>query len=304
MDRKKTLTILILAVWTSLMAFGQRPLQTDWQIDELKGKVKSLKTTTYDPIDIFGTISNGQITDWAYREYDNKGNITKIQMPAKVEEEAEEEETFMQWLGVEEEAEAVNDTTTYTYIYQYNNEKIIEFDKLIHGITKSKFVYKYDNIGRITHYFVYNVSDTTLISKSFCLYGKNGKKCTQLSFTPSGLLYLKTVYNNYNNQYCRTKVYEYEWDGELISKLFYKYNNKGVPLKIYYYYYAYKNIGTGICNSKGDISEIKMKNSLLHYVYQYDSNGNWIEEIKTKMGKNTGLEIIETITTREIEYYE
>jgi hypothetical protein len=134
---------------------------------------------------------------------------------------------------------------------------------------------------------------------------KNGKKCTQLSFISSGV-YLKIVYNNYNNQYYRTKEYEYQWNEELISKRFSKYNNKGVPLKIYccYYNVASKSIGTGICNSKGDISEIKMKNSSLHYVYQYDSNGNWIEQIETRMEKDTGLEIIETITTREIEYYE
>ncbi|MDR2410054.1 MAG: hypothetical protein LBE13_18360 [Bacteroidales bacterium] len=307
MDKKIILMILILAVWTNLMAFGQSPLQTDWQIDKLKGKVKVLKTTLYMPVDIFGIIEKGEVTDWDIREYDKKGNLIKIQMKSKEEEEETEEDLFIKWLGVdtdtdtdtEAEAEKANDTTTYTYTYKYNNEKIMEFDKFKNGIAINKFIYKYDHLGRLTNCLVYDVSDTSLVVKSTFLYGK---KCLQMSYLPIGLLYAKTLYNNYNNEYCPVKEYQYNEYGRLISKFLCKYNDKGYPIKSLYYSYYYGIIRKGIYNSKGNVTEINTNkiNITCRYTYQYDSKDNWIEQIEM-CGDN---DVVETIIVREIEYYE
>jgi hypothetical protein len=275
---KKKIAIIILGACTSLMAIGQNPLKTDWQAEDLKGKVKSVKEVTYRAVDKFGQIHKGEIIERRTNKYNNKGHLTE---QFKMEDEE-------------------SNTKTFTYKYDNNGKRIEESvynsDRKLSG----KQFYKYNNAGKLTGCLIYNGLDSSLVGKFLYQYSDNGN-CEERLYSAYGMLSKKTIYDsNYN----LLEEYAYnDDDGDLEEKNVYEYKD-GYLINIFTYNYFDNLIQEMSCNDKGDVIEVVFyeygKAEKYTSTYKYDTKGNWIEQAIIKSEAN----IVLRIETREFEYYE
>jgi hypothetical protein len=298
---KKKIIFIVLAVWINITAIGQNPFHTDYKVDNLKGKVKSITETNYVAVDKFGNIEKGEEINWVSKKYNTKGYTIEInQIPS------EEDADNLDWLYEDEDTEYKNtgaNRTVDTYIYKYNNKgKITEFDHIIDGTMTYKYIYKYDDMERLTTCLSYNAKDSSLIAKF--IYQYNNGKCTEMKYLAIlNLLYEKKIYDN---KYKLLEKYEYNEYGNIVAQSFYEYDNKGTLVKTLVYD-SYEILKTkALYNSYEDISEIEFygedhENQKGHCIYKkYDAKGNWLERI-TYEGM---ADIATAVTERKIEYYE
>jgi hypothetical protein len=249
-------------------------IETDLIKLNLRGKVKTLKETTFKAIDISGIYQKGDIISKNIISFNDKGY--------KIEEKHYNS------------ANSPAERYTYKYDPIGNNTEMNVYKP--DGNLNYKNIYKYDNKGNNIEMDAYN-PDGSLDYKSISTYNARGNKIEEDEFNADGsLLHRSTAtYDNKNNIIKETfdnpaDSINYKW----ISK----YDNKGNKIEEYFYRtdsnMDYKWTPGNDVNEHNHSGNMNQK---VTYKFKYDFSGNWI--MKTELKNN----IPQTITERETEYY-
>lgn len=282
---------LILSVLSALLLFcactNEVKKKNTLEADGLRGNVKSVHTKGYSAVtDTFGHITKGEIIsdEWGFNNtfltYDKNGNWTKYSSyepnDSIIREEIPEYNNQGYAIG-----QQIYNRGILSHKKVFTNDvngNIIEYrryspsDSLV-----SKSVYKYDNKGNEIGAYSYTSTDN-LTNKILHKYDRRGNCVEILSYNAENKLNNKTVKKYDAKGQCAEKI-DYDADENVTAKTIYKYNEKGFWSEIFVY---------------GTDNTLESNNT---YIYQYDSNDNWIEQII--YNKNGATKIIE----RYIEYY-
>jgi hypothetical protein len=230
----------------------------------LKGKVKTIKETSFNATDKFGVITKGSRSEKSNSKYDtytifnNKGNI------------------------VEENIYRSVDYLCYKIIYNYDNyglkkEKLTYY---LDGKLREKEIYEYDSEGKIILEKTYNSEGKYTYRCDFKYENGNviETKMFEFEYYANSFNYNGKYTSNYDEYNNLVEINSYDFNNKLMYKRFYKYDNK-------------LNI---IEESYNDVQESDIRTTT--YQFEFDSKGNWIRRIDFS---NT---IPEYIVEREIEY--
>lgn len=169
-----------------------------------------------------------------------------------------------------------NDQSSYTYYYDLNgnctsinhhNYKQLDGTKVYMTTT----AYKYDKKNRVI-FEKYDDYPPTKIS-----YKKNTIIREETSIGKEGSLFIENFYKN-NNLKSQKKYRIVEGEKDIVEEIFYKYNRYGDLI---------------LRETKGGIYD----GEIFKYVYQYDTEKNWITKITYKNGELWGTDIL------KIEYH-
>lgn len=286
-----TISALICGVLFTTCAYKKtkpNAKKTSWELDGLKGKVKSLKTVSYTAITNLGQLRKGEIIEdtWGYSntliKFDEKGNWTdyssykpdgsNIRLEVmKYDGEGNSLEMFIYNYG------NIEHRRTFTTDKNGNIIEMFRFDTKDSLVTKS--FYRYNEDGYEIEAYRYTVTDS-LISKTISNYDKNGNLIERFNYGAGGSLTTKTLYK-YDNSENRIERTVYGLDENLIEKTTYQYNEKRLETE------------TNTFNSNDN------SNTKNTYKYKkYDTKDNWIERIEYKD------DVVVKITERLIEYHE
>ena len=175
---------------------NQSEKKNDLTEENLKGKVKSIKETTYKAVDKFGQIEKGDVLNNYFNIYNEKGN--KI------------EDNFYDSDG------NLSSKDTYEYDEKGNNIEKNNYDS--DGSLNSKTTYKYDKKGNKIEDNSYD-SDGSLNSKTTYKYDEKGNNIEKNNYDSDGSLNSKTTYK-YDE---KGNMIEYNTDGRFGEKYTYKY---------------------------------------------------------------------------------
>lgn len=265
------------------------------QMMNLKGKVKSLKQTTYLAIDSAGVAKKGtkrsepdqiSVRSDSYVEFDDKGRMYR--------------EAYYNLLGgggdtlghtyndvkkTEEITGQGSDGIIYMrYLYKYDKKgKIIE-DSISQWVGNKKYfyqvlTYKYDEKGDETERTYYS-SDSKLNNyKTIFKYQKKENQTIKEGYDEKGAIRFKTSFKT-DSQGNKIEEYYYTADCKVLEHILrFKYDDYGNVIQKEYY---------------------KPENSstiIWAYKYEYDKSNNWIKRTDFEKGKAT------YILERNLEYY-
>ncbi len=203
--KKKNVKLLTWVLLALLVGFSScKPKKkTDWEKENLKGKVKSYTNFTYKAVEKFGEIQKGERIDWSDDNYqiiyDNKGNM------------------------IEKNGYNSNGNLIYKIIYKYDNKgNKMEYSTYnSNGNLNNKWTNKYDSKGNKIESSVYN-SDGNLGSKYTYKYDSKGNKIEENRYYSDGSLNYKWTYK-YDNRGNKIEKKWYKSDGSLWWKNTFKY---------------------------------------------------------------------------------
>ena len=182
-----------------LVSYGQLEKKSEKKNDlteeNLKGKVKSIKETTYKAVDKFGQIEKGDVLNNYFNIYNEKGN--------KIEDNSYDSDG------------SLNSKTTYKYDKKGNKIEENIYDS--NGKFVRKTTYKYDKKGNIIEEKSY-YPDGSLIYKNTYKYDEKGNMIEENWYESDGSLYEKHTYK-----------YEYDKNNNWTQRIQYK---NTIPLNI------------------------------------------------------------------------
>jgi hypothetical protein len=233
-------------------------IDTDYDY-ALYGDVSSIKVSTYELKDNFGTESKGSLLDSHVIRFDSRGQVST----AKI------------YFG-----EGVSELCTYSYNSQ---GKITTVDhKEESGSIAGKTIIKYNSNGKKIQHSRYN-GDGSLYTKDLFEYNSSGKLSREYCYGDDGSLYSKNVYN-YGSNGKVSSIYGYDSANVLQYKKIFSYDQfknlikfstyDGNGAKIYEETYKYNSNGYMTSSTERDF----MYGYKLTYKYKYDSKGNVIEK--------------------------
>ena len=200
--------ILVILSVLCLVSCNQSEKKNDLTEENLKGKVKSIKETTYKAIEKFGQIEKGDVlvdssavyTDYGrFKIYNEKGN--------KIEENRYNSDGSLYY------------KVTYKYDGKGNKIEVNHYDS--NGSLILKYTYKYDENGNKIEECWYN-EDGSLIVKFTPKYDENGNMMEVNNYDSDGSLHKKFTYK-YDEKGNKIEINNYNSDGRLDSKTTYKY---------------------------------------------------------------------------------
>ena len=187
----------------SLVSYGQLEKKSEKKNDlteeNLKGKVKSIKETTYKAVDKFGQIEKGDVLNNYFNIYNEKGN--KI------------EDNFYDSDG--------NLSSKDTYEYDEKGNKIEKNVYDSNGRFHSKYTYKYDEKGNMIEDNVYDSNGRLYFKKTY-KYDEKGNKIEENWYNSDGRLHSKYTYK-YDEKGNNIEENYYNSNGRLYEKHTYKY---------------------------------------------------------------------------------
>ncbi|MFA7066239.1 MAG: hypothetical protein WC199_05595 [Dysgonamonadaceae bacterium] len=310
-EKKKRRTIfqasLIVAVIAVLIGsffiYESIKIENDWTKNNLKGEVKSVKSSIFKAVDRHGEIEKGE-APWPnsinYLIFDQEGKMIEEDI-CKSDGSLDSKKLYK----YDDNSNMIEENWCHpdgrilsNRIFKYdNNGNMIEENYFSSGGSPdSKYLYKFDDNGNmIEKYSAYN--DQVLYRERLYIYDDNGKMIEEQYFRRSvDRFHMKTLYkysNNgkmieesvFNSDESPSRKFIYNENGNIIE--YYYYNSEGFDSKNLYKYDTNGNkIEENQFNSDGNLEWQRL------YKYEYDYKGNWI--------KKTGLHYI---TEREIEYY-
>jgi len=254
-------------------SFSQIPPKNDIEEMNLKGKVKSLKTNTYEVIKIKGEIHKGKIiVDYESSQYflfDIEGNILekssyKYELDGSIDKYSYKYDDNGN--KTEENQYFYNDTTEWKlskkHIYKYDNKgNLIEegdyFSGSINSNITNKFTYKYDDKGNMIEQ---------------CYTHGYFKEIYTYVYDDKGNMIEENLYNYSGSDdkvYSTKQIYKYDNQGNKIEEQFFQ--NKKVIYKSILKYDVNDNMIESISRDSDGILVGEEYN-------KYDNNGNLIEE--------------------------
>lgn len=250
-----------------------QPQKTHWQLAQLKGKVKTVRTIEHFP-------EQNETKSWE-TNFNTKGYVTDVKA-------LNEQQMILNYVLFEYDKHD-NQIGTGTFTdkggsagrsvasYQLGNKTEETFyDE--NGALKQRGEYVYDkkrNLIEASSYF----PDGLLLGKIKYIYDSKGNNTERLSYDPEGVMYEKSVYK-YDAKGNVIEIRILDGEGLLLSKYLYKYDKQGNPIEELVY------------GATDDILLGKMTTN-----YEYDSSGNWVRKIVTSDNKPV------TISEQQIEYY-
>jgi uncharacterized lipoprotein NlpE involved in copper resistance len=233
-------TLIILFALILLSGCSNQKNKNDWEKDNLKGKVKSLKVFDFKAVDRFGKIEKDSLKSKSIYTYDVKGNRIET--------------------NIYNSDGSLSDN--FSYKYDDKENKIESNRYTSDGRLYLKMLDQYDNKGNKIESNWYN-SDSSLYLKTLYQYDNKGNKIKSNSYNPDGSFNDNFSYR-YDNKGNMIESKSYKSDGSLEWKETNLYNNKGNIIK--------ENLSFESYNKE-------MKNFDANSEYKYDDKGNWIEQI-------------------------
>ena len=278
---KKIITLFISILFMIGCNTNKSKIETDLEKQGFKGKVKSIKSTTYKAIEKFGEIQKGEKFSGFFYTFNKDGN-------------------FIECISDEKE-----NNSRQTFIYNDKGNIIEQKEYDSEGSLKSQTTYNYDDKGREVE---------SLITLSF--QGINGSAELRITkeYDQKGNIIEEKNYNNHNKLSSKG-IYTYDERGNKIKEIFINLDSKKPEEKNIYIYdknnnkievqeYISENLSEKTIikyDEKGNILEKDLidfnKNMSFKIIYKNDKIGNSIEQIYYVNGN---LYVIEEI---EIEYY-
>ena len=236
-----TLSVLYLVSYGQLEKKSEK--KNDLTEENLKGKVKSIKETTYKAVDKFGQIKKGNVFYDGFSSpftiiYNEKGNQIKICRYDKYGK--------------------IDNKNTYKYDEKGN---IIEHNTYDDGRLVFKDIYKYDEKGNKiekNHYYY----DGRLDYKTTYKYDEKGNNIEENIYDYD--------YDGYGSKY----TYKYDEKGNNIEKNYYGSNGR----LDYKNTYKYDEKGNNIEENTYYYDDRPIEN--YSYEYEYDKNNNWTQKIQ------------------------
>lgn len=295
-----SLSILFLTSFTS-----DNKKTNDWEINKLKGKVKTMKESSYKAIT---TVSGAIIKDTNKTEYvANKDKYIIFNESG---------------YRIEEMRFTKNGDVAYTFKFTYDENQKIKEGSLLHDNPEyvSGYSYIYNEKGelkqeKITDYL------GNLMYKSIYIYDDKGNiaEYQRYDYTVEAYYDYDEYYDDYYEvDYIYDKyIYTYDPSGNVISesyygeetssnyKYLYTYNDKGKMIEHAYYNQdsTLIEIAKYTYDTKGNVIEEKYYTNgttldkIMTCTYEYDSKNNWTKCI---IFENS---IAIMIKERKIEYY-
>lgn len=280
----KIITALILIILLSACGGKGKDRETHVKILGLKGKVKSVKYSSYDAESKFGEIKKGVRSnsrqDNRYYYFNEQG--------VKVEDG---------------EYDSYNQIQTKR-LYRYNdNGKLIETrDFNSKDEFTGKTIYSIDDEENLIETSDFN-SKNEFMGKIIYTRNAKGNTIETNSYNSMGSLNSKLKFEHDKKGRILESIY-YGSDGKLRDKTYIKYNAKGkvaevklitedsIFIKNFKYENKEKDDMTSMIQYEGYLTMSKTI-----YRYEYDENGNWIQKISIEDEKPKLIE------EREIKYY-
>ena len=271
---KKIITLFISILFMIGCNTNKSKIETDLEKQGFKGKVKSIKSTTYKAIEKFGEIQKGEKFSGFFYTFNKDGNFIEC---ISDEKENNSRQTFIyndkgniiEQKEYDSEGSLKSQTT---YNYDDNGNKIEE--NTFGGYQTQKTTYKYDDKGREAE---------SLITLSF--QGING--CAELRITKEydqkGNIIEEKNYNNHNKLSSKG-IYTYDERGNKIKEIFINLDSKKPEEKNIYIYD--KN------NNKIEVQEYISENLSEKTIIKYDEKGNILEKDLIDFNKNMSFKII------------
>jgi len=280
----KIITALTYIILLAACGGIRKVSETDVKISGLKGRVKSVKYSTYNAELKFGEIKKG------VRSSSGQDNRYYYFNEKEVKIEEGERDSFDQ----------IQRKTLYKYNDKGNLSQTSNFNS--EGEFTGKTIYTRDNKGNLIETGDFN-SKGGFIGKIIYTRDNKGNAVETNSYDSMGILNSKFKFEYDKKGRILESIY-YGSDGELREKKYSKYDGKGRTIEVKLV------IGTSVFikdlkyenKEKDDLTlMIKSENysimSKTIYTYVYDENGNWIEKISIEDKKPRVIE------EREIEYY-
>jgi len=259
-------------------------LNNDLHDYNLKGKVKSVRETSYKAIDRFGEIQKGDIIDEFslfsnyYVLYNNRGNIlTEIEYDLDG---------------------SIDNKSTYSYD---KNNRVLEIIWLNNDGSQDRWISKYDEHGYLVEDKWYE-DDGSLYLKYQYVNDNNGNILSTSCYAADGTLKSKFI-KKYDQKNNLLEHKEYNSLGEIILEQQNRYDKSGNRIEKIYKRSDFYNMSLSSYDDKNNVIEeidyssdgkVKEKRT---YSYEYDKKNNWTTKIHYRNGNP--LYIIE----REIMYY-
>jgi hypothetical protein len=262
---KKEIIILCWALClVACRNFVVEPIKTDWQQDQLRGQVKTLRVETSKLKDESGNINSTPQGVAVVKNYNTKGLIN--------DEVYYHPNGSMLW------------RISYTYVNNLHKKERILYTP--NGSEREKTIYSYDKQGSLIEEASYRAEDS-LHSRITYAYDENNNRIESLVFNGKGARSDKKIYA-YNDKGIKQQETRYYADGSLDTKYVYALDNKGNEIERLKY------------NAKGELLEKEM----YQYEFDAKGNwvkktiSKMIEGVSKKE-----YESIET-TSRTITYFE
>ncbi len=275
----KRLSFVLFAICFAISAMAQT--NTDWKLNQLKGKVKSLVL-----LENYRYKKDGKFTEWGilYNKkysFDNTGRYTEY-------------------------VEFTNTGSLYYKIkYAYNKKEnktiVSHFDKEEKPTVKK--LWSYNNKGQLTEILDYT-KDNKADWRYVYTYNTNGNRIMMESYKPDSTLYSKTTYSfdakgNETGYLLQTpgyansaKKYSYDDKGNKTEEIWLDGKNE-ITFRFVRLYDAYGNV---IEEQKYNGKDKQLDKAT--WKFEYDSKGNWI---KRTQYNSDGIEF--DIAERTITYY-
>lgn len=250
-------------------------IETDLEKRGFKGKVKSIKSTTYKAIEKFGKIQKGEEVDKLLSIFNEKGNFTERIYSKNGKIDSKQTYIYNDKGNIIEQKEYDSDGNLKlqtTYNYDDNGNKIEE--NTFGGYQTQKTTYKYDDKRREVE---------SLITLSF--QGINGSAELRITkeYDQKGNIIEEKNYNNHNKLSSKG-IYTYDERGNKIKEIFINLDSKKPEEKNIYIYD--KN------NNKIEVQKYISENLSEKTTIKYDEKGNILEEHITDFNIKTSFKIV------------
>ena len=271
--------IFFLLSLMALVACESKSSKTDWDKQNLKGKVKSIKETPYEAIGYSGEYHKKNLAPRGFANnefsFDETGKLLK------------------------EISYNKNGGVLNVYTYNYDNKGLLlskdTYDSK--GNLEEKSVYKHDLQGNITEENSYNTNGK-LKSNNYYIYRYNEKgnqveryvfvyatdEEGNFSFDENGTAKIEIIYKEENSYDQKGNKIKSTIQDLFLGKteISYEYDNRGNLVR--------KIEAGGVLDGKENVT----------CKYKFDSKGNWIEMTKTITSQGHSKNLI---IERNIEYY-
>ncbi len=222
---------IILVFLLSVVTWGQNQ-KTDWQKDNLKGKVKSVRIFSYKYTDNSGKIENKQpLSNFnTIEEYNEKGQKIvgkRISNDGKVATSwlySYDIANFLTKVEIFNDKNQIEEVLNYTYQPEAQQSEVLGYDAT--GKLHGKQIIRYDANGNKTSELSLDANGSFLLNSEFVYDVKQNVSERKFEDKGGKRVVLKYVYDDKNN------VIEENYYGEGVQlygqkKFSYKYDNQG-----------------------------------------------------------------------------
>ncbi len=302
--------LLPFCVFLALAACKSSSTENDWQTLKLLGKVKSLRETSYKAVEKFGEITKAErlraadASDYTLT-FDEKGRQSACHYYNQ-----EGKQSAYQTFAYDEKGRLIEQSffgegtqLLQKKVLKYTDKGLLAEATLYdaEGKILEKHSYEYDT-PKSKNMLSFYKADGTLLSKEIEKLNTQGQPIEKAAYRADGSTSQKELYNeqrllvekiiyNTNGEVEEKYSFEYNEQGQLIATIIQK-SKDSSPVK-----HTFEYDERGLLSMEKELREDGTVASQRSYLYQYDTQQNWIQRIEFYDEKPMYL------LERSIEYY-